>query len=137
MDTDSPWWALLEESLEDIILPEKRDEWNAVRSGDCTDTFTANATDNFSPRMRCTTQNYHDKKEPGLVKEEFRCTKMLCLCFQKYCCHGRKSSKYKFSSKDLNKRTLEDCDDGPMSKNCKVLDESVNITPTNRSFQTV
>ena len=46
------------------------------------------------------------------------------------------SNKYKFSSKDLNKRTLEDCSDGPMAKYRKVLDEFINVASTNRSFRT-
>ena len=32
MDTDSLYLALSEENLEDIILPEKRNEWEAIRS---------------------------------------------------------------------------------------------------------
>ena len=42
--------------------------------------------------------------------------------------------EYKFSSKGLNKRTLEDCGDGPMAKYRKVLDEFINVTSTNRGF---
>ena len=34
MDTDSPYLVLSEENLEDIILPEKRNEWEAIRSPD-------------------------------------------------------------------------------------------------------
>ena len=50
MDTDSLYLALSEENLEDVILSEKRSEWNQMRSNDCTDNFTANATDNFFPQ---------------------------------------------------------------------------------------
>ena len=49
MDTDSLCLALSEEKLKDVILPEKRAEWDQLRSKDCTDNFTANATDNFFP----------------------------------------------------------------------------------------
>ena len=52
MDTDSLYLALSEENLEDIFLPEKRNEWEAIRSRDCTDSFTANATGNFFPRSQ-------------------------------------------------------------------------------------
>ena len=51
MDTDSLYLALSEENLEDVILPEKRAEWDQLRSKDCNDNFTANATDNFSPEL--------------------------------------------------------------------------------------
>ena len=37
MDTDSLYLALSEENLEDIILPEKRNEWETICSRDCTD----------------------------------------------------------------------------------------------------
>ena len=105
MDTDSLYLALSEVNLEDIILPEKRNEWEAIRSRYCTDSFTANATGNFR-RTCCSAHKKHDKREPGLFKEEFRCSEMLCLCSKTYCCYDRKCNKYKFSSKGLNKRTL-------------------------------
>ena len=137
MDTDSLYLARSEVNLEDIILAEKRKEWNAIRSRDYTYSFTANATGNFFPRTCCSSHKKHDKREPGLFKEEFRCTEMLCLWSKTYCCYDRKSNKYKFSSKGLNKRTLEDCGDGPMTKYPKVLEEAVNVTSTNRGFRTI
>ena len=85
MDTDSLYLALSEESLEDIILPEKRSDWEAIRSRSCTESFTANATGNHFPRICYTARKRHDKREPGLFKEEFRCTEMLCLCSKTYC----------------------------------------------------
>ena len=51
MDTDSLYLALSEENLEKVILPKKRAEWDQLRSKDCTDNFTANATDIFSPEL--------------------------------------------------------------------------------------
>ena len=136
-NTDSLYLALSEEILEDVILPEKRDEWKAMRSRDCTDIFTANATDILFPRICCNTHKKHDKRKPGLFKEELRCTQVLCLRSKKYCCRDRKSKEYRFSRKGLNKRTLEDCGDVLMSKNRKVLDEPVIVTSTNRGFRTV
>ena len=137
MDTDSLYLALSEENLEDVVLPEMRAEWEQLRSKDCTDNFTANATDNFFPRTCCNVHKKHDKREPGLFKEEFRCAKMLCLCSKTYC-YYKHTNKYKFSSKGLNKRTLEDCGDGgPMSKYRKVFEESVDVTSTKRGFQTI
>ena len=62
---------------------------------------------------------------------------MLCLCSKFYCCYDKQTNKYKFSSKGLNKRTLKDCGDGPMSKYRKVLEEVVNVTSTNRGFRTI
>ena len=85
----------------------------------------------------CSAHKNHDKTEPGLFKEEFTCSQMLCLCSKTYCCYDRKSNKYKFSSKGLNKRTLVDCGDGPITKYRKVVEEAVNVTSTNRGFQTM
>ena len=133
MDTDSLYSAVSEENLEDTIRPEKRNELESKRSRDWTDSFTANATSNFFPRTCCTAHKKRDKREPGLIKKEFRCSEMLCLCSKIYCSCDRKSNKYKFICKGLNNRTLEDCGDGPMSKYRQVLEEAVNVTSTNRS----
>ena len=54
IDPDSLYLVLPEENLEKVILPEKRNKWNALRSGDCTDNFSANATDNFFPECVAT-----------------------------------------------------------------------------------
>ena len=123
--------------MEDVIFPKKRAEWVQLRSKDCNDSFTADATDNFFPRICCDVHKKHDKREPGLFKEEFRCAEMLCLCSTTYCCYDKQTNKCKFSSEGLKKRTLEDCGDGPMSKYRKVLEEVVNVTSTNRRFRTI
>ena len=120
--------------LRRYFLPEKINECEAICSSDCTDSFTANATANSFPRTCCFAHKKHDKREPGLFKEHFRCSKMLCLCSKTYYCYNRKIYKCKFSSKGLKKRTLEHCGDGPMSKYWKVLEEAVNVTSINRGF---
>ena len=92
----------------------------------------------FFPRTCCNAHKNYDKREPGLFKEEFRCAKTLCLCSKTFCCYDKHTNKYKFSTKGLNKRTLEDCGDGgPMSKYREVLEKSVNVTSTNRGFRTI
>ena len=114
MDTDSLYLVLAEEDLVDCILPSKRAEWTEKRSKDCRDNFRADGKNNFLPRICCFKHKKHDKREPGLFKEEFRCTKMLFLCSKTYCCYDSKSQNYKISSKGLHKRALEDSGDGPM-----------------------
>ena len=137
MDTDSLYLALFEKELYDCIREESKVEWELRRTEDCKVDFTANATTNFFPRNCCTEHKKHDKREPGLFKEEFRCPELLCLCSKTCCCYDANSNKYKFSCKSLSKRTLEDCGDGPMTNYRKVLDASINVTPTNRGFRTV
>ena len=137
MDSDSLYLALSEKELYDCIREESKAEWGLLRTEEYKDDFTSNATTNFFLRTCCTKHMEHDKREPGLLKEEFRCTEMLCLCSKTYCCNESNSNKYKISSKGLNKRTFEDCGDGPMAKYRKVLDEIINVTSTNRGFRTV
>ena len=136
MDTDSLYLALAEDNLDGCILPEKKKQWTLICRNDCRDNFIADACKKFFPRTCCAVHKKHDKREPGLFKEESCCTEMLCLCSKTYCCYDSKSDKFKFSSKGLNKRTLEDIGDGPMSKNRRVLDEPVNLKSTNRRFKT-
>ena len=113
MDTDSLYLAFAEKELEDCMRPEMRAEWQRWRSNDCVDNFIAAAVAIFFPRTCCVKHKQHDKREPGLFKEEFRCTVMLCLCNKTYCCYDVTSNKPKFSSKGLNKRVLEQSGDGP------------------------
>ena len=68
MDTDSLYLTLSEENLGDVILPENRAEWDKLRSKDCTANFTANATDNFSPRTCCNAHNKHDERAGPLPR---------------------------------------------------------------------
>ena len=90
------------------------------------------------PRTCCNVHKKHDKREPGLFKEVFRCAKMLCLCSKTYCCYHKQTNKNKFSSKGLKRRTLEECGDGgPIPKYRKVLEEQVNVTSTNRVFRKI
>ena len=113
MDTNSLYLALAEKELEDCIRPEMRAEWQRLQSNDCVDNFTADALAIFFSRPCCKKHKQHDKREPGLFKEEFRCTEMLCLCKKTYCCYDVNSNKLEFSSKGLNKRVLEQSGDGP------------------------
>ena len=80
MDTNSLYLALAEENLDDCILASKRAEWTEKRSKDFRDDLRADAENNFFPRTCCSKHKKQDKREPGLFKEEFRCTEMLCLC---------------------------------------------------------
>ena len=96
---------------------------------------TADAVANFFLRTCCVKHKQHDKREPGLFREEFRCTEMLFLCSKTYCCYDVTSNKPKFSSKGLNKRVMEQSCDGPLEKYQRVLNEKVNVTSNNRGFR--
>ena len=85
MDPDSLYLALAEKELENFIRPKLRAEWQRFRSNDCVDSLTADAVAHFFPRTYCVKHKQQDKREPGLFKEEFRCTEMLYLCSKTYC----------------------------------------------------
>ena len=136
MVTNSLYLALAEKELEDCTRPEMRAKWQRLRTNECVDNFTADAVANLFTRTCCVKHKQHDKKEPGLFKEEFRCTEMLCLCSKTYCCYDVTSNKLKFSSKGLKKRVLEQSGDGPLEKYRRVLNEKVNVTSNNRGFRT-
>ena len=94
-DTNSLYLALAEKKLEDCIRPEMRTEWQRLRSNDCVHNFTADAVAIVFPGTCCVKHKQHDKREPGLFKEEFRYTEMLCLYSKTNCC-------YDVASKNLN-----------------------------------
>ena len=99
MDTDSLCLALAEKELEDCIRPEMRAERQRLRSNDCVDSFTADGVANFLPRKCCVKHKQHEKREPGLFNEEFRCTEMLCLCSKTYCCYDVTSNELNLAVK--------------------------------------
>ena len=136
MDTDLLYLALAEKELEDCIRLAMRAEWQRLRSNDCVDNLTADAVANFFPRRYCVKHKQHNNREPGLFKEEFRCTEMLCLCSKTYCCYDVTSNKLKFCSNGLNKRVLEQTGDGPLEKYRRVLNVKINVTSSNRGFRT-
>ena len=61
---------------------------------------------------------------------------MFCRCSKTYCRFDVTSKKPKFSSKGLNKRVLEQSGDGPLEKYRRVLNEEVDVTSSNRGYQT-
>ena len=105
MDTDSLYLALAAKELEDCIRPEMKAEWQRLWPNYRVHTFTADAVANFFQRTWCVKYK-HDKIEPGLFKENFRCTHMSCLRSKTYCCYEITSNKPNFSTKGLNKRVL-------------------------------
>ena len=106
MDTDSQDLALSEENLEYNIFPAEKT--NGKRYLREIVQIAFKATGNFFPRTCCTAHKKHDKGERGLFIEDFMRSEKLWLCSKTYCCYDWKRKKYKFSSKGLNKRTVED-----------------------------
>ena len=82
MDTDSLYLALSEENLEDVNVnvPEKRAEWDQLRSKYCNDNFTANATDNFSPELAViSTRSMIRERAGSLQRRIYMCRNVVPL----------------------------------------------------------
>ena len=62
MDTDFLYLALSEKELYECSREESKVEWELMRTKDCKDDFTGNATANFFPRTCCTKHKKHDKR---------------------------------------------------------------------------
>ena len=78
LETDSLYLAPAVRELEDCIRPKLKTEWERLWSSNYTDSSTADAVEIFSPKVLWQAQKY-DKRKPGLFKEEFRCTELICL----------------------------------------------------------
>ena len=85
MDTDSNYFAFSENTLEEIIKPEMREEfkndynnWFPSESKEPHPTFKINNDD--------VSMKAYDKRKPGLFKVECIKDKMVCLCSKMYCC---------------------------------------------------
>ena len=98
-DTNSLYLALAEKELEDCVRPEMRAECQGLQSNDSVDSFTVDAVANFFPRTCSVKHKQLDKGEPGLFKEEFRCTETLCLCSKTYCYYDVTSNKLNLAVK--------------------------------------
>ena len=107
-------------------------QWKKRGIGDS----SANSSKNFLPRTCCAKHKKLNRQKPGQFKENFRCTEIICLCSKTNCCYDSQSNKFKFSSKSLNKRTLEDSGGGPVSNYRQVSEKGINVTSTNRGFST-
>ena len=97
-DTDSLYMALSGDSLDEIVRPELREQWEASKW----DWFPKTAW---------------EKRTPGLFKEEFRGHKMIALCSKCYIAMGEREVKeddktklkevVKTSAKGVNKKQNE------------------------------
>ena len=133
MDTDSLYMALAKDNIDDCVRPEMLDEWKELRLNDCRENFRANSLANFFPRTCCPVHIKHDKREPGLFKEEWRGDEMIALCSKTYCGINEATGDVKFSCKGINKQFLEE----PAAKYRKVLETTENGKSINKGFRCI
>ena len=101
------------------------------------DSFTADASGYVFHQMFRNNHRKHDKREPELLPEEFRCTELLCLYSRMYCCRDF-TSKFKFKSNGLNKFVLPQSGDRTLDNYRRVMDEKPILRQqTEVSAQTV
>ena len=106
IDSDSTYSVLEEKDLHDCVRNKKKQKWKLLHSEDYKDLSTADACSSFFPRTFSAKHKKNDNRESGLLKKEFRCTELLCLCSKTNCCYHSLNNKVKLSCKKLNKQPL-------------------------------
>ncbi len=104
MDTDSAYMCLSASSLDDVIKPEHRHEYQSGLSGMC-DAAHNSPLNRWLPRTCCTDHSKFDKRVPGLFKTEYVADEMISLCSKTYL--ARSGDSVKFSSKGVSKRYVQ------------------------------
>lgn len=106
-DTDSSYIALASETLEGSILPEMKAEFQSSLLDHCNDNYVL-TEDSWFARTCCKKHNQFDSRTPGIMKEEWRGNKMICLCSKSYVAVCQQEGTIKFSLKGVNKRNFVD-----------------------------
>ena len=91
MDTDSAYFAIAGESVESLVKPELKAEFQADKCY-------------WFPRTDTPKHKAYDKRTPGLFKVEWAGQGIIGLCSKSYYCFGAKD---KFSCKGVNKKCNE------------------------------
>ena len=117
MDTDSAYIAISGDSVESLVKPELREEFQQDKC-------------NWFPRTDTAEHKAYDKRTPGLFKVEWEGEGIIGLCSKTYYCFGAKD---KFSCKGVNKKTNEI----NKEKYLNVLLTKQNSGGVNRGFRVV
>ncbi|CAH3118846.1 unnamed protein product [Porites lobata] len=117
MDTDSAYIAIAGESVESLVKPELKAEFEADKC-------------NWFPRTDTPEHKAYDKRTPGLFKVEWEGQGIIGLCSKTYYCFGAKD---KFSCKGVDKK----CNEINKDKYLQVLLTKQNSSGVNRGFRVV
>jgi hypothetical protein len=101
MDTDSNYIAFSEDSIDKIIKPEMRAEYEKDKYN-----FLPRESEELHPTFQVDGVKFtlakYDKRTPGLFKEEKQTDKLISLCSKMYCCSDLdEQEKPKFSCKGI------------------------------------
>ena len=117
MDTDSAYFAISGNSLEDVIkTPELKTEFQNNLNLCHLDRIEA-STEYWFPRECCTKHKMYDKRESGLFKLEAEGDEMIALCSKTYVL--KQGETFKLTCKGINKNTVPE----PLPIFYRVLDE--------------
>jgi len=117
MDTDSAYIGISGESLEEVIRPELREQFQEEKHL-------------WLPRNDTPENRAYDKRTPGLFKVEFEGNGFISLCSKTYYCFGRKD---KYSCKGIIKK----CNDINKETFLKVLTSRKSASGVNRGFRCI
>ena len=105
MDTDSLYLALSGETINSVVKPTIKDQFEAMLNMCTNGTDTDNIDDRFLSRTCCEPCASWDKRVPGLFKIEQTGTEMIALCSKTYLVVDGDNTK--MSSKGVNKSRVE------------------------------
>ena len=132
LDTDSIYCGYHSKSLEDSVMPEKREEFNHRIYGFCGDARHPQAV---LPRKCCLPHNQADQKWPLLWKcEKSDIKSVYALCSKTYICIDNQKG-FKISAKGANKSQVAQNDPAKMFKD--VFETRKPASVKNRGFQNV
>lgn len=117
MDTDSLYFAVSENTLEECVPPHLIEQFK--------DEFSQ-----WFPRTCCERHRNYDKRTPGLFKRECEGHTGVALCSKSYCIETE-TNHCKFSSKGVNKGQFNN----PMELYKNVLRTGTSKSATNKGFR--
>jgi len=130
MDTDSLYFAISSDSLQECIKPSMKTTYEKALKGYCTDNYPPQNVDMpWFPRTCCEKHENFDKRTPGLFKLEYEGDLMISLCSK--CYFIGNDENYKFSSKGINKRYITN----PKSIFKQVLENKQGVEGKNVGFR--
>ena len=126
MDTDSAYIALSSENIKDVIIQEKRKQFH--------DEIYERCSDSLKPvwfmRECCEIHRKHDKRFPGIMKEEASGDEIIALSSKTYVLNT-KEQKDKLSCKGINKASVQN----PLAIFSQVLKTGTTQEGNNKGFR--
>jgi len=127
MDTDSFYFSIAANSLDEVIKPNLKQEYIQKLMGHC-DGQEVTASTHWFPRKCCQMHSKYDSRTPGLFKEEYQGDTFYGLCSKTYIVQN--GSDFKFSSKGISKKRVKD----PLNIYKTVLESKESSGSTNVGF---